>query len=286
LESRTTELHSKWRPLSSATRGFVAGRGSKTRWGMRRLISAAALTSALLLGGALTGGAPALAGPPAGPSARPSANDVAFVRASLTKYGVPVETQKQLLKAFAAGKILDSDSGAAPVSTEVSYVDGFKETVSRYKDGSFNASRIQQASETGSAAGSNDVTLNPSLTGLSGCQAVSAPGVHKYVNCQVQKDGTTYSVGYTAAITYNLGPLYGCNIDNIAGLHYGGVGSFDGGSLVYLTRNVPGSGSNYSIECRAQGTVVQHASSVGTRTVGLLLHVSSQNGGWQTDITT
>lgn len=234
----------------------------------RNRFIAAALILAASIGAPLVSGTPAFAHP------GPSASDIEYVRTALAKYDIPEKTQNALLNAYAAGERLDSESGAAPVATDVSHVDGFERTVYRYKDGSINVSKIQEPSSTGSDG------VSPNA--VSGCQSIAATGARAWVNCSITWDSPTYSVGFTAAYRYYLGPLYGCSIDNIAGLHYGGAGSFSSPSLQYITRSIPGGAGNYSVECRAQGTVQQSGGGVGARTVGVLLHVSPAIGGGST----
>jgi hypothetical protein len=171
-----------------------------------------------------------------------------------------------LLDEFSAGKRWDPESGEAPVATEVSQVNGFERTIYRYQDGSINVAEVQEPSGT--------VTDGASPNAIKGCQSIAATGARAWVNCVVSWHALSWSVHFTAAYRYYLGPVYGCFIDSISGLAYGGAGSFSNGNLSYITR----SGSGYSTECRADGTV-QRSTPIFSEIVGVEVHVSAQHGG-------
>lgn len=226
----------------------------------RKTILMAALASATLLSAIFVGGAPASA------DSGLSKADLEYVRAALAKYDVPVKTQDELLKALVNGERWDSETGAAPVATENARVGGFERTVYRYEDGSVNASMVEIASEAGGK-------VTP--YGISGCQSVSATGAKAWRNCKVAWDAATWSVSFTAAYRYYLGPTYGCYIDSIAGLAHGGIGSFSNGSLTYITRSANG----YTGQCIAQGTYWRSGGGVFSETVGVRLNLTAEHGG-------
>ncbi|MGN9779740.1 hypothetical protein ACTMS0_28915 [Micromonospora sp. H33] len=122
---------------------------------------AATLALAASLSAALISGTPASA------DSQVSKADLEYVHTALAMYDVPAKTQKALLKALAEGEQWDSQSGAAPVATEVDYVGGAERTIYRYEDGSINVSTIEIPSET---------TGEVSPMGISGCQSIAATG--------------------------------------------------------------------------------------------------------------
>ncbi len=227
---------------------------------LRKSILTAALALATLLGAVFFGSAPASA------DSGLSQADIDYVRTSLTKYAVPANTQDALIKALVNGERWDSETGAAPVATEHSTVGGFERTIYRYEDGSINASLVEVPKATSGGAGT---------MGISGCQSVSATGAKAWRNCKIAWDAATWSVNFTAAYRYYLGPVYGCYIDSIAGLAHGGIGSFSNGSLEFITR----SASGYSGTCVARGSYWRSGGGVFSETVGVQLNLSAQHGG-------
>ncbi len=226
----------------------------------RKPILTAALALATLLGAVFFGSAPASA------DAGLSKADIDYVRASLTKYDVPAKTQDALVKALVNGERWDSETGAAPVATENARVGGFERTIYRYEDGSINASMVEIPSQTSGGY---------STQGISGCQSVSATGAKAWRNCKVAWDAATWSVSFTAAYRYYLGPSYGCRIDSIGGLAHGGIGTWSNGSLTYITQSANG----YTGQCIAQGTYYRSGGGVFSETVGVRLNVTAQHGG-------
>lgn len=226
----------------------------------RKTIVMATLALTTLLGAVFFGGAPASA------DSGLSKADLDYVRAALAKYDVPVKTQDELLKALVNGEKWDSETGAAPVATENDRVGGFERTIYRYEDGSINASMVEIPSVT---------TGGVSPYGISGCQSIPATGAKAWTNCKVAWDAATWSVNFTAAYRYYLGPVYGCYIDSIAGLAHGGIGSFSNGKLEYITR----SASGYTGQCTAQGTYWRSGGGIFSETVGVRLNLTAQHGG-------
>ncbi|BCJ68286.1 hypothetical protein [Polymorphospora rubra] len=226
----------------------------------RKTIMAVSLALAASLTATLFGGTPASA------DSQVSKADLEYVRKALAKYEVPVETQKALLKAFAEGERWDSQSGAAPVATRVDHVGGAERTIYRYEDGSISVGTIEIPSTT---------TGEVSPMGISGCQSVPATGARAWQNCRIAWDALTWSVNFTAAYRYYLGPVYGCYIDSISGLAHGGVGSFSNAKLEYITRNANG----YTGQCIAQGTYWRSGGGVFSETVGVRLNLTAEHGG-------
>ncbi|UQU65186.1 hypothetical protein COUCH_02215 [Couchioplanes caeruleus] len=226
----------------------------------RKSIMAATLALAVSLSAVAFGGAPASAATPV------SKTDLQIVRAALVKYGVPPTSQNSLLSAFARGERWDSESGAAPVSTEVDQVGGAERTIYRYLDGSVNVSTVEIPTE---------VSPEVSAMGISGCQSYSVTGAKAWRNCKVGWDAATWSVSFTAAYKYYLGPSYGCYIDSIGGLAHGGVGSFSNDKLEYITRSANG----YTGQCIAQGSYKRSYEPVGSETVGVKLNLTAEHGG-------
>ncbi|MFG1886475.1 hypothetical protein ACGFIR_01195 [Micromonospora sp. NPDC049051] len=149
------------------------------------------MAATLVLAGSLSG--TFLSSAPASADAQASKADIEYVRTALTKYDVPEKTQKVLLKAFVKGERWDSESGAAPVATEVDQIDGAERTIYRYEDGSVNVSTIEIPSET---------TGEASPMGISGCQSYPVTGAKAWRNCRVAWDAATWSVNFTADYRY------------------------------------------------------------------------------------
>lgn len=188
--------------------------------------------------------------------------DIDTVRVALAKYAVPEPTQKALLQAFARGQQWDSETGAAPVDTQVSDVGGATRTIYRYQDGSISVSTVEIPSPGG----------NRSITG---CQSYPVTGAKAWRNCKVAWDNMTWSVAFTSAYKYYLGPSYGCRIDSIGGLTHGGAGGFSEPKLEFITQSANG----YTGQCIAQGTYTRSIGPAGSHTVGVRLNLTAQHGG-------
>lgn len=234
---------------------------------LRKPLVIATMTLVASLGSSLIGGAPAAADP------QVSKADIEYVRTALAKYDVPTKTQDALLREFIDGERWDSESGAAPISTETETLNGVEQTVYRYRDGSINVSTVEIPAEP---------TGDVSLLGISGCQSISVGGAKAWRNCRVDWDAITWSVGFTAAYRYYLGPAYACYIDSIGGLTHGGVGSFSNGKLSYITRQADG----FTGKCIADASYTRTGGGVFSETVGVRLNLTAQHGGgWTSKIT-
>ncbi|WP_155246775.1 hypothetical protein [Salinispora arenicola] len=226
----------------------------------RKSIMMATVALAASLGSTLIGGAPASA------DSQVSKIDIEHLRTNLTKYDVPAKTQDALLEDFIKGERWDSETDANPVSSETERVDGVERTVYRYQDGSIGVSTVDIPSES---------TGESSILGITGCQSYAVAGAKAWRNCRVSWDVFSWSVSFTAAYKYYLGPSYGCYIDSIGGLVHGGVGSFSSPKLSYITR----SASGFTGTCVAQGTWTRKATDLFSETVGVRLNLSAQHGG-------
>lgn len=134
------------------------------------------------------------------------------LRAFFDENGVSTENQELLLIKFDQGQPWDSFSGADPVRTDVSTLNGEVKTVEHFADGSLSITTV----ELPATAPQDPNTVAP--MGISGCQLTSSSSYHaSYRNCygEVNKgiigmgfhlDRDTYSGGLGRITNY-----YGAN---------------------------------------------------------------------------
>jgi hypothetical protein len=195
-------------------------------------------------------------------NAEPS--DSAYLHARLATYGVPQDVQDRLVNDFLTGtRMWDSETGAAPVSKEMSRDGDFDQTIRRFADGSVSVERRENPS------GKNSGQVSPQS--ITGCSTYQQQDIRVFTNCLVAWDAVTWSMTYRANYDWYQ---FGSNISYVGGITYGGAGSFSD----VRTEIINGHGGGHAVDALARGVMVQTVSWIFSRTVGINLAVSSSAG--------
>ncbi|KQR89096.1 hypothetical protein [Microbacterium sp. Leaf179] len=138
------------------------------------------------------GGAPAYAAQeaPSTDSSTVSAEDAKWFLDNAVRWGVDDDTAQALLERVERGEVLDSDSGAEPVSVRTEQVDGFERTVSTFADGSVRGSDVQIPKE---ATESDGLSTQASYYG---CTLGSSAGVSYGQDCYVYNSSMTIGASF------------------------------------------------------------------------------------------
>ena len=135
------------------------------------------------------------------------------VRAGFAELGVDPLTVDSLVAKLELGETLDSLSGAAPVSTEVSSVDGYLVERSTYADGSVSTTSVEDA-----------MVIPPgqeaTMAGISGCTVTGSGLIFTYNSCHIDHSTVIINGSFTATYRINQSaadsilsvsnPLYSC----------------------------------------------------------------------------
>jgi hypothetical protein len=263
---------------------------------------AVAITTAAVSLGSV---APAFAAP--APALSPEAEAVvAALRARLQSFGIESSTQQKLIEKFLAGKTIDADNDAQPISTQKQVVDGIEKTRNVYADGSVAIGSVElketddqvddlpnnaaaagegfavAGADSGSSRGfvtaglkTSDARSGFTLASIKGCTSrVDKHGTHIHDDCEIGWDAATWSVSWTADYDYNGN---GAAITSARGVHFGGLGTFSSPVAEIIRLRVDNQGT-----AKAEGSVIQNIGIAGvstTRRVGVRLEVSSKQVG-------
>jgi hypothetical protein len=190
---------------------------------------------------------------------------VASLRDRLRSFGVATDVENQLVEKFLAGKELDADTEATPVSSKTITVSGVEKTRNVYADGSVGIGSIQLPIAQPSDGGI-------STRSIRGCNhRVDSHGTHINVGCEIAWDAATWSVSWTADYDYNGN---GSAITSAKSVHFGGIGDFSGAGTEIVTLRADRNGT-----ATADGYVNQKLTVAGvgsTRRVGVRLQVATR----------
>ncbi|RPF28212.1 hypothetical protein [Georgenia muralis] len=123
-----------------------------------------------------------------------SAAEEAASRAFMTEFGVPADTQDELLASLKEGDLgLANDPDAGPVSVETEVRDGSTFEISRYFDGSIEVTEreIPTAAEPG--------VITPYA--VTGCSVSGGSGYSNYTGCKIHYRTHVFSYGFYANFT-------------------------------------------------------------------------------------
>ena len=168
-----------------------------------KLFFVSTIASALVLSGMLAG--PATADEPAAVAA-PSSEAIAELQANLDELGVDASVREALIEKFSAGDLFDSQTGAAPLTTE-SYREGVTNySRSIYADGSVSLTSVEQPELTD--------TSGAVARGVSGCAYSLNTGVTSWSNCKVEKKNGLLTMWYKAGYWRSSNGRFGTAIAN------------------------------------------------------------------------
>jgi hypothetical protein len=149
---------------------------------------------------------------PASAHASIATGDVAAMRTTWDRYGVPTTTQDRLLDALSDGRIWDSLTGAAPVGTSERVVAGSTVTVDTFADGSIRVTTVEQPVDPSSRAS------------IGGCRTMSGSHYDSTIQCTVSTNVVVSTAGY--AVTYHQVQGGASSINSVTGITatcYGGT---------------------------------------------------------------
>lgn len=172
----------------------------------------------------------AVVAPTGAASADDSVLPASFVQEVTTVWtdnGLSAQLQASLLEKLSAGQALDANTGAEPVSSETSTVDGYIRTVSTYADGSISVASVETpaAASVASTSASTRFVAPEGLVSpmsVSNCSSKSspAPGAMTWNHCTAYGwftgvdlafifSGTAIAAGGTHIDSYNT-PVANC----------------------------------------------------------------------------
>ena len=119
--------------------------------------------------------------------------DTTHMRQFWTQYGVPSATQTRLVAQVVSGKLTDAESeDAHPISETTATVEGARQTVKRFADGSVSVSEAELPALV--EVGAQSVTP----FGVANCTLTTYSGLAQYRNCNITASTALTTLGFIA----------------------------------------------------------------------------------------